>query len=633
MGKVTYGLLFIVILPLLLALWANEQVVIQRNLYNELYGTLAAITGLLVMALGVNRLITEGKGLPMNLYPPPEAAKGGIYHLVPHPIYTGAVFVSSGLSIAIGSSSGLWLVTPLLVLGCAALVFGYERPDCIKRFSKENLPLPLMGLPPESDQPLLFSRRFAVTVSAMTLWVISYMGIKALGSPPVMIETRMPWEWSLPVLSQTMPVYDSVYILVPLSFLLPAPSKLIRKLFIKLWIIIAVVTIIYLTLPFTAEFRSIDGRSFFDRWLLHEQALSSPAVASFPSFHVIWAFLWAEAMQERKKSFIWWLWAILVSGTCLTTGMHSLMDVISGFTIWVLLRNPSTIWKRLLLISEYFANSWSSIRIGPLRIINHGVWPSLGSLIGLMGIFILSGPGNIKWMMIIGVSGLAVSGLWAQLIEGSNALSRPFGYYGFFLGVIVGIIIVALLNGPWSLLAASLATVAPFVQAIGRIRCLIQGCCHGSESSSGIKVLNPHSRVTLLSNLKGKTIHPTQLYSILGNIPIGILLLRLWSLNADFLFITGLYCILTGFARFAEEAYRGEPQTIRIKGLPLYQWTAVFQSIAGFLISAFQGGTPPALSGPTMEMFLFSLVYALLILFSMGMDFPESSKRFSRLSG
>jgi|SRR5579863_2527687 len=40
----------------------------------------------------------------------------------------------AGISIAVDSASGLWLITPIVALGCAALVLGYERHDLRDRF-------------------------------------------------------------------------------------------------------------------------------------------------------------------------------------------------------------------------------------------------------------------------------------------------------------------------------------------------------------------------------------------------------------------------------------------------------------------------------------------------------------------
>ena len=81
----------------------------------------------------------RGGGLPMNAFPPPRFVSGGIYALVPHPIYGGFVLACAGVAVYTGSASGLWLVTPTVALGCAALVLGYELPDLRRRFGPAGL--------------------------------------------------------------------------------------------------------------------------------------------------------------------------------------------------------------------------------------------------------------------------------------------------------------------------------------------------------------------------------------------------------------------------------------------------------------------------------------------------------------
>ena len=68
------------------------------------------------------------------------------------------------------------------------------------------------------------------------------------------------------------------------------------------------------------------------------------------------------------------------------------------------------------------------------------------------------------------------------------------------------------------------------MQAIGRLRCLVNGCCHGRQTSDaiGIRVTHERSRVIRVAEVSGVPIHPTQLYSILANVFLGLLLLRLW---------------------------------------------------------------------------------------------------------
>jgi prolipoprotein diacylglyceryltransferase len=131
--------------------------------------------------------------------------------------------------------------------------------------------------------------------------------------------------------------------------------------------------------------------------------------------------------------------------------------------------------------------------------------------------------------------------------------------------------------------------------------------------------------------LKGELVHPTQLYSILWLMLVGILLLTLWNNDMSSAFIFGLYLILTGLGRFVEEAYRGEVQTPRIKGLRLYQWTAVFSVIAGIFMTIIQ--VEPAVIHPGFgwESVLVAALSGFFLFFAMGVDFPFSNARFSRL--
>ena len=54
----------------------------------------------------------------MNAYPPPALVSRGPYAVVAHPIYLGFGLVAAGCAVGAGSAAGLWLVTPVAVLGC-----------------------------------------------------------------------------------------------------------------------------------------------------------------------------------------------------------------------------------------------------------------------------------------------------------------------------------------------------------------------------------------------------------------------------------------------------------------------------------------------------------------------------------
>jgi len=232
------------------------------------------------------------------------------------------------------------------------------------------------------------------------------------------------------------------------------------------------------------------------------------------------------------------------------------------------------------------------------------------------------------------ISVIIFSALWAQLIEGSEKLKRPFGYYGALIGILFASLVVWLMGVNVWVIIGVVSVVMPWVQAIGRLRCLVNGCCHGTKTSNnsiGIRYFHFRSRVCGISNLKGELLHPTQLYAIIWLFFVGLILLKLWFSNFSYPFIFGIYLILTGLGRFVEEAYRGEVQTIVWKGLRLYQWTAILTVLIGMVMTSINVEYVLIETQMSWEIFLSSILGGFITFFAMGVDFPNSNVRFSRL--
>lgn len=453
MGKIVYGLLFMAAIPGFLIWWTRSVPIPWPAWHAPVLGTGITLVGVFVMGLGMLTLIIRGQGLPMNAFPPARLVTQGIYRVMPHPIYSGAVMISLGVSLYSGSAAGLWLTTPVVLLGCVALVYGYESHYLLKHFH------------------------------------------------------RLPKPW------------------------------------------------------------------------LHITNFLKPVQTIF---------------------------------------------------------RTGTAMRKILLLTEKVANSWRATRIGPLRIINHGVYAGLAGGLGAFLAVLLCGRTRLPEISLLFITGVAGAALWAQWLEGSSRLLRPFGYYGAVAGMALGGLLLYALGADVWLIMAAWAGIGPVVQAIGRVRCLIQGCCHGKEApdQAGIRITNPHSRVCALAGLEGKSIYPTQLYSIIGNSLAGMVLLGLWLLPAPLSLIAGSYLILSGVVRFIEESYRGEPQTKIILGLPIYQWLSLLSAIGGMLVMLAPSPPAPAVYFDSAGAAVIAgSVCFVICWFAYGMDFPDSRARFSRLSG
>ena len=599
-----YAALFVAALPALLVAWARalDASLDLPACHAAGAGRLIAACGFLVWAAGVVQIVRQGGGLPMNAFPPPRLATGGIYRLVAHPIYLGWVLACGGVALAAGSPSGLFVVTPAVALGCAALVIGLEGPGLRRRFGPSASFRTWLRLPADEVASPDLPERLAVCCLLVPTWLAVQAALVALAGGETAAGLPRP-----------VPVGGAAALGAAGAVALAAFVARTR-----------------------AALRAFAVEGLVALGLLAVVGLSVPA-GWWPASPVAWGGLAALALAARSRAWAiaGWTVAAGLAGLCLAEGRS--VGAVAGAAVLVLsARQPWRSWRRALDCAERLANSWRAWRVGPLRIISHGVYPGAAAAIGLAGMGALAGPAALGSAIVVSASALAGAALWAQWVEGSPRLLRPFGYYGAVIGAMLGAAVLSALGQPGALVLAATAVVAPWVQAIGRLRCLVQGCCHGRAVAPvhGIRVVNPHSRVVALSGLAGQPIHPTQLYSIAGNVVIGVLLLRLWWVAAPIWFLGGAYLVLAGLARFAEEAYRGEPQTIQLVGLPIYQHLAVASVVTGVGLTML-GGAPAPVPARLADPVLLEAAAAvgLVCWFGMGVDFPDSNRRFARLSG
>ena len=391
---------------------------------------------------------------------------------------------------------------------------------------------------------------------------------------------------------------------------------------------------LYLAIPLIAPARTFSPTGLLGKLLNLDRSWDS-AAAAFPSYHVVWAFLAAEALGRSTWQKRWRTWAVLASASCVATGQHALVDVVAGFLVSLAVIRADRVWALLRSASETIANSWRDGRIGPARVINHGAYAAVGVFIGIWVIDTLLGPGKSAIPVAIFLGGTIGAALWAQVIEGSPALLRPLGLYGGMLGTSAGGIAAAWLTRTsiWPVLAV-LVVSAPWIQGIGRLRCLVQGCCHGRSvpGNVGIRYTHPRSRVWRVVSLRDVPIHATPLYSLLWNVLVGLVVTRIYLLQASAAMVGGAYLILSGAGRFVEEAYRGEPQTPVFWRLRLYQWVSVATLVVGAIITTVSN-SPPTLRPALHSSSIFvALACGIGAWFVTGVDFPESNRRFARLT-
>ena len=634
--KCVYAVIFCGALPLLLWFWSKEtEAIISLPVPDLPYiAILLILLGAGLMLSAMWGLWFKGKGLPMNAYPPKFYVKTGAYRLFRHPIYIGAILVCIGLSLYFRSSSGLWLVSPLFCVLITMYILGFEREVMEQHFADAiQAHQPLCSLPSDSPNPLSLRQKVAIFIAVFGSWLLIYECFIYFGNPKDAFLSEISLDSHIPLIKFSVIFYNLLY---PMAIILPFVLKSNQqgKAFVlDSFVGMVIIFYCYLTIPAVLNYQAVNSDSFFAKWIIWGRSTDGETGA-LPSFHVFWALI---CYRYYKLQFSAWkrplaTLTLLIILSCLTTKNHTLLDVIAGILAYLLTIYRQPIYLYLLKGCERISNSWREWHFGRVRIINHGFYAAAGGFCGfmIMGYFL---PDQLWILYAIGIAGFVGAGLWAQFVEGSPLLLRPFGYYGSVIGVAIVIAIISLFSDieVWYLTAIAALAASP-IQFWGRFRCLVQGCCHGKPTEiAGICFHHPKSRVHKLAGWKGVNLYPTQFYSIAANFFTFFILWRFVRLEMPLTFITGMYLILNGAFRFVEESLRGEPQTPYFLGIRVYQWLALLSILAGIFCTMVPSST--LIHGTlSLTLWLNGIIYFGIILFAYGIDFPHSNVRFSRLT-
>jgi len=234
------------------------------------------------------------------------------------------------------------------------------------------------------------------------------------------------------------------------------------------------------------------------------------------------------------------------------------------------------------------------IDIGPLTIHSYGFFIAAGFLLGLSVAMHQAKQKGLDHKLVpdlgfyIILSAIVGSRLLYVLLEPAYFLDHPLQILQFWKGGLVflgGAILAALVcllvlrrkDQPFWPWADAFAPGIAAGQAVGRLGCLMAGCCYGKACSLpwSITFTQPNSLAPI-----NVPLHPTQVYhSLAGLITLCILLLaRKKMARPGQLF--GLFLVLYSLFRFVIEFYRGDFRGY-LGFLSVTQWVAAGLFFAG----------------------------------------------------
>ena len=167
---------------------------------------------------------------------------------------------------------------------------------------------------------------------------------------------------------------------------------------------------------------------------------------------------------------------------------------------------------------------------------------------------------------------------WKTLIP--RLLQGGFVFYGGLIGGIVGLFVYSKsFEISFKKLCMILIPVMPIFHSIGRIGCLLAGCCHGREYNGFGSITFYNTELAPI----GVPLFPMQTVESICNLIIFTLILLTYKRFKGTYKTIALYFVLYSIVRFALEFFRGD--AVRgILVLSTSQWISIAFFIAGIAL-------------------------------------------------
>ncbi len=167
---------------------------------------------------------------------------------------------------------------------------------------------------------------------------------------------------------------------------------------------------------------------------------------------------------------------------------------------------------------------------------------------------------------------------WKTLIP--KLLQGGFVFYGGLIGGILGVYIYSKISkNSFKSLANILTSVFPIFHSIGRIGCLLAGCCHGREYNGFGSITFYNTELAPI----GVPLFPMQIVESICNLIIFIIILLTYKRFKGTYKTIALYLVLYSVVRFVLEFYRGDV-TRGIIVLSISQWISIAVFIIGIVL-------------------------------------------------
>ncbi|MCE9615178.1 MAG: prolipoprotein diacylglyceryl transferase [Lentisphaerae bacterium] len=224
------------------------------------------------------------------------------------------------------------------------------------------------------------------------------------------------------------------------------------------------------------------------------------------------------------------------------------------------------------------------LKLGPLTIYWYGIFMALAFLAGFANwIWVARRDGRdaqfcsdlLFWVMVAGILGgraaYLISNFGYYLDHPGEIVALWKGgliYYGGFVGAIIAVLLFARHRRiPFLSLLDFAFTSLPLSHALGRVGCVMYGCCFGAVAHGWPGIVFPHGSLAWERQIQlglitanaacSLPVYPVQIYEALWNLALYPIILFAYRRRHQPGAVTGLYLLLYPIGRFLLEGLRG----------------------------------------------------------------------------
>lgn len=217
-------------------------------------------------------------------------------------------------------------------------------------------------------------------------------------------------------------------------------------------------------------------------------------------------------------------------------------------------------WYGVLVALGFLAGLWTASRRGlrdgvaAEKIIDLGPWLMLGTIVGARTLYVIS-----YWDTLF-ADPLFPRAPWTEIFMVQRG---GLVFYGGLIGAsLAGLIYVWIKKLPLWKLADTLAPSIALGHAIGRIGCLMNGCCYGRACDLPWAIRFPKGHETYPQG-----VHPTQIYESLLNFALYAALAWLFRRKKFNGQVFATYLVCYALLRTLVESFRGDYPVYYLRGM------------------------------------------------------------------